>query len=197
MAVRMFLLLILYSTASWSADNQVKTHLKKRAASHHSFIFATVNYVWWQESVTVTAAAGQNYEMFVNAHGPCAGLGYLYRLSNWDLLFSGCAMYGSSNVGDGTNYFQKGVDTLALIAGPSVQYRAGTKVNIGLGIPAVYRTTSWELPTPAWKVEPASRISAGLLLEAQWRIRRTILQQKIGPVLGMGWQWSLGFNYIF
>lgn len=194
MVVKLLFLTLMSSVALAAPALTTKSPVRSR-----SFIFASVSYNWWQDTMELIDQAGTRFGVTTNSHGTCGGLGYIYRRARWDFTLHGCALIGQSDVVGPANsgFPRKDVETLAIFASPGFQYRTSGQVSIGVDLVGVFRSTEWGRPPTGWKIESDSRISGGAVLNTQWRISRVVLHQKVGPIYKMGTLWSLGLDYIF
>jgi hypothetical protein len=197
------LALLLIGPLSYAQKKRVETlaiQKPKVAVTSRSYWLGSISYNWWQEQIDLKNPSGQTYPLTASTHGPCIGLGYLYRVVNWDILVNGCFFMGQSDISgvqSTPRYSQRSVETMGVFLGPGVNYRPFRQVSIGLAINGFARSAAWTDPPGGWSAEPKTIISGAAMLDTQWRLGHVVLHQKMGPIFNVGTLWSLGLDYIF
>jgi len=95
-------------------------------------------------------------------------------------------------------YFQKGVASTAIIAGPSILWKPNSKgASFGVNLPFVYRTGDYSEP-PGFVLEDVSIFTYGYLLEAGWRFEKWGFFTKFGKIKRLSSSlWMFGTQYTF
>jgi hypothetical protein len=184
MALRALFLLLLAFPSQVSADE----------------VFAGVSYTGWQESLHLRDSAGTEFTLVANTHGPCMGVGWGRRYPSWGFSGRVCAFVAQSDVGSESPtliYRESSLDTVGGMLGPGIHYYPPTgQVALGIVAPLFLAHTNWAVPDPTYTIDSRTRFSASLLVEAQYHFGRVVFQQRFGSVIGVGWLWGVGLDYL-
>lgn len=165
-----------FYAASWKCmfakDDEDITRDEKTYSGWH----LSLGLVSWEEKFNYTTLADKNFEVRANTIGLCPGNGYLMRIRDFDLGFTGCLAYAmgfASPTGNGIgniDYSPRNVKILSLMAGPMALWRpeAGNAA-FGLYLPLMPRLALWPQPE---HVTVGERIAYLMGAMAEIRIER-------------------------
>ncbi|HEX4923058.1 MAG TPA: hypothetical protein VFV50_03195 [Bdellovibrionales bacterium] len=184
------------------AAGTTATKPARRKRESLSFLYGSFAWLWWQEPLELVGPTGTRYAMVTTANGPCFGAGWRKLLPSWEWGMHGCFFSAGNEVGatvTNVGYYQQGVESYGIIAGPNVLVRPREgRVGFGVQLPLFFRYAQWTLPpTPGYEVTNGTRITGGALFEGNWTGGRITLAQKIGVFYGTGTLWALQLNYRF
>lgn len=174
-----------------------------KAKTYRSGWFIQSSYVSWRDEIKLRTSNGQVLGLESTGEGTCLGGGWRYENDYWETNLNACYALTSQTIGNsdtdaGTVYFQKGVSSTAIIAGPSFLWKPGSKqAAVGIQIPFVYRQGNYEAPVNT-ELEDTSIFSYGYLLQLDWRLKNWGVTTKFGKIQRFSSSfWSLGALYSF
>jgi hypothetical protein len=192
------------SNAVSSSHAQTK---KRKRLDSVSFIFGSVEWLWWQEPLELVGSNGTRLAMVTTANGPCFGGGWKKIKSTSVFSLQGCFFSASNEVGlvgrGTTQYYQQGVESYGILFGPGWLWRPSSgNVTLGVQVPGFFRYADWTLPptqggSVTYDVASQTRVSGGLLLEGGWSVHRLNFAQKIGFLYKTGAFWVTEFDFRF
>jgi hypothetical protein len=163
--------------------------------------FVESSYISWRDKLQLVFPNGQTSIIESTGEGLCLGGGWRYENEFFEFNLNGCYAGAAMTVGKENStltYFQKGVTSSAIIAGPSILWKPKSKgASFGLNIPFVYRTGDYEEP-PGFVLQDVSIFTYGYLLEAGWRFPKWGFFTKFGKIKRLSSSlWMFGTQYTF
>lgn len=159
-----------------------------------------LSYDWWGETFDLKNPQGEAFTLKSNTNGPCIGLGYLKRYVSYDMDYSLCGFFGTSDVAAARNtptYAQRNVPTYGGFLGAGFYYKPRNgRVRFGLQPAAMARYADWTVPRD-WTIDSKLRLTGGAFIEADWRLNNIFVTEKTGYFASVGWVWSLGISIMY
>lgn len=163
--------------------------------------FVKSSYISWRDRLQLVFPSGQKSTIESTGEGLCIGGGWRYENEFFEFNLNGCYAGASMTVGkenSSITYFQKGVTSTAVIAGPSILWKPKSKgASFGVNLPFVYRTGDYSEPT-GFVLEDVTIFTYGYLLEAGWRFTKWGFFTKFGKIKRLSSSlWMFGTQYTF
>ncbi len=159
-----------------------------------------LSYDWWGETFDLKNPRGEAFTLRSNTNGPCIGLGYLKRYVSYDIDYSACGFFGTSDVAAAKStptYSQRNVPTYGGFLGAGFYYKPRNgRVRFGLQPAAMVRYAEWTVPN-GWAIDSKMRVTGGGFLQADWRLNNVFITEKTGYFASVGWVWSLGLSIMY
>ncbi|MBS1984537.1 MAG: hypothetical protein JST16_10225 [Bdellovibrionales bacterium] len=174
-----------FFAASWKCMFAKSAEEIERDEKTYSGWHLSVGLISWQETFDYTDSSGNVTKLRAETLGVCPGDGYLVRLHDFDLGFTGCLAFAKANVtardaGSSLSYSQRNHNVFALIAGPEALWRPeATSVGLGIYLPLAVRVALWPEPDNS-TVGETIRYMPGALLETRFERGSWSFSQRFG-----------------
>lgn len=161
--------------------------------------FIKSSYISWRDKLQMLFPNGQESTIESTGEGLCLGGGWRYENEFYEFNLNGCYARASMTVGkenSALTYFQKGVSSAAIIAGPSILWKPYSKgASFGVNLPFVYRTGKYTEPA-GFVLKDVNIFTYGYLLEAGWRLPKWGFFTKFGKIERLSSSiWMFGIQY--
>lgn len=187
-------------------EEKTKIHeeeLKKSKYQASTFVF--VDYISWQQNVTLSTPAGDR-TLIVTNQGECAGGGYGYENSRFHSFIDGCLLYGRGDIsaqGTAITYNQRnvyGVGGKVSLAGG--MFVSQVKAEVGFKLPVTYFKQNFSNPNQTsfsgYTIKDPATFNSWISLYTRWPFGNFFFNTEIGKKLGKDLtMWSLGVGYKF
>jgi hypothetical protein len=171
--------------------------------------FASLGFLSWQETYSVTSPTGTTYPLLSNAAGACVGAGIELRHGRWDFGLDACLSFAKaqlsqdSSVTDGFTLDVRNANVFSIVLSPEALWRPlSENVLLGFNLPLVARFAS--IPVPAATADGEYKLSSpislfpSLLFEARLERLPIAISQKIGFYRSLSrFLWLIELQYHF
>lgn len=146
--------------------------------------FASITYLTWNYSLSITDSTGESTALYSKERGPCLGGGIRYQSALWGFESGLCYAFISATVGEDSKnvkYNQSKVPVDALISTTSIIWRPADSVAIKFGMPIIYHNGDYT-PPAGGSLSDTNEFSYGYLIAQEWSVKKMAFEISYGNI---------------